>query len=537
MDKARFEQISKAVDASITRVMEKGGDDVFKPPVFSKSIETEVIEANPGAFKAEAKRRAIKFLKAANLGSERIGHTQKSLVAKDQNTFRQVAWLDPFDAVKYLAAAILLFETIEAARLPATTEILHSHRLSKNPDELFDKQFGYDSFRSKSSELSKARIGKWKVVTDISNFFDRIGNHSLENHLLNIGCDRKFVHLIREMLYFWAGDRRSFGVPVGSDASRILSEAVLLNVDEKLNAAGIAFVRYVDDFRIFADTRLEALRHVAFLTELLAEEGLTLNSRKTDIIRIVDPEEIESATNNLVGEIHEKIDLAEKIEVTRTIRVSGRSSISRFYREPGQDALRKIKSLDKATIISDFLHADEGDVETRVKLLMKFFIYAEQDAEILSILLEKRTTSIFYIVDALEKEAERIDPQRCEDVKEAIFDKIDWLKCAYPLQIPILRIASHPSFRDPRFVTAIVDAHLQTGSIVFFREAIALGSQCLDRSRIRKLALDVFPNTPDFVRRTIYSAVKNHGGLSDDEKPPLLKNMKQQTEDWFIERL
>jgi hypothetical protein len=402
---------------------------------------------------------------------------------------------------------------------------------------VFDPAFGYDSFRAQSSALSKDRIGKWKVVTDISNFFDRIGNHTLENHLLNIGCAKRYVDLLKEMLFFWAGDRRSYGVPVGSDASRIISEAVLLNVDKRLVSEGIIFVRYVDDFRIFCDTKAEALKAVEVLTSLLADEGLSLNSRKTDIFKIVDAEEISSFANKFAGGEHEKIDLDEKIEVRRAIRVSGRSSISRFYREPGKEALKKIIAIPKEKIIADFEGARDDEVEQQIKLVVKYFVYADQDVELIKLLLDRKITSVFYICDALEKEAERFDLAKCDEIKSAIFDSFEWAKCAYPLQVPILRAAAHASFFEPRFVEALVDRHLQTDNMLFFREAISLGSACLDRARLRRLAIDVFGNVPQFVQRSIYCAIKGHKGLPDDEKRPLLKTMLQHADDWFIKRI
>lgn len=537
MDKQEFEQIEFAIDLAIERVLAKGTDDVFRPPTFSHSIEAAILSDNADDFRREAKRTAISFLKAADLTRMPIGPTRRGLVTKDENTFRQCAWLDPFDAVKYLASAYLLFKKIEAARIPVDAQIVHSHRLSKVVGEIFDTRFGYDSFRSRSSELSRERIGKWKVVTDISNFFDRIGNHSLENHLLNVGCEKRHVDLIKEMLLFWAGDRRSYGVPVGSDASRILSEAVLLNVDAKLLDAGITFVRYVDDFRMFADTRAEALKAIEVLTNLLADEGLSLNSRKTDIYEIVNPEEIAQLANRFAGGEHEQIDVEERVEVVRAIRVSGKSSISRFYREPGREALRKIQSSSKDELIKKFVSSLDHEVEQQIKLLMKFFVYVDQDCSILDILINRKITSIFYIADALDKEHRKFSSKKCEEIKKVVFNAVDWQKCAYPLQIPILRISGLDAFADATFVHSIVDGHLQNDSMLFYREAISLGAARLDRARLRKLAMDIFPNVPDFVRRAIYRAVKQHPGISDDEKRPLLKNMEQHGRDWFIERI
>ncbi|MFC3631887.1 RNA-directed DNA polymerase [Paracoccus angustae] len=537
MNKEEFQRIERATDLAIERVLSKGSDDVFKPPTFSQSIEAAILAQKPDEFRKAVKTQTISFLKVANLTKERIGPTRRGLTIKDQNSFRQCAWLDPFDAVKYLAAAYLLFEKIESARIPKDEQVVHSHRLSQADGEIFDSNFGYDSFRARSSELSQGRIGKWKVVTDIANFFDRIGNHSLENHLLNIGCDETHVDLIKEMLLFWAGDRRSFGVPVGSDASRILSEAALLTVDSKMKDAGIIFIRYVDDYRIFADTRAEALKAIEILTNLLADEGLSLNSRKTDVFKIVNAEEIAQFANRFAAGEHEQINLEEKVEVVRAIRVSGRSSISRYYREPGKDTLKKIQAIPKDVLVKGFVDAPDHEVEEQIKLVVKYFIYADQDVTLLQTLIERKITSIYYIADALDKEHKKFSPEKCEEIKIAVFRAVEWGKCAYPLQVPILRISGLPSFADPTFVRAIVDGHLQTDSMLFYREAISLGAPCLDRARLRKLAMEVFQNVPDFVRRAIYCAVKNHSALSEDEKRPLLKNMEQHADDWFIARI
>ena len=521
MNHAEYVRASHAVELAIARVLEKGTDDVFKPPVFSHSIESAILAIESKEFKKRAYHQGLKFLRAADLNVERIGPTRRCLVTKDQNTFRQAAWLDPFDTVKYLATTYLLFEKIEAARIPKHEGVIHSHRMSLDNREILDSDYGYDSFRARSSELSSQRIGKWKIVTDISNFFDRIGNHSLENHLLDVGCEKRYVTLIREMLLSWAGDRRSFGVPVGSDASRILSEAVLLNVDRTLKSRNIVFVRYVDDFRMFAETRAEALKSIEILTSLLAEEGLSLNSRKTDIFQIVSPEEIANSTNRFISSEHERIGRQQKREVRRGVQVSGRSSISRFYREPGQDTLKKILAKSKADIIAAFLNASETDIEQEIKLVVKYFIHADQDVTLLRILVERRITSIYYVADALVKEADRFDVDKCAEIKVAVFDSVDWLKCAYPYQVPILRISAHPSFTEPRFVCAIVDGHLlQMDSMLFYREAISLGYPCLDRARLRRLAIDVFESVPPFVGRAIYSAIKSHPTLPEDENGP-----------------
>ena len=377
----------------------------------------------------------------------------------------------------------------------------------------------------------------WKVVADISNFFDRISIHSLENHLKEIGCDEQYVILIREMLSFWSAGRKSFGVPVGSDASRILSEVVLLQVDASLTNIGIKFIRYVDDFRIFTNSRAEALKAVEILTALLSEEGLALNSRKTEIYKIIQSYERIPVVNTFPGSEHEKIDLDEKVESTRRVRISGRSSLSRFYRQPGQEALNNLRLMTKDSVVGKLELAAPVEIEENIKIVMKYFIYVVQDVDLLERLIEKRITSIFYIADALVKEADRFSEDKRVEIKSYLFNALDWKKCAYPLQLPVMRVAAQVAFKEPKFVQDVVDAHLQQDCMVFYREAISLGYMCLDRVRLRKLAIDVFGNVPEFVRRAIFRAVKLHPEVSDSEKRPLIVNMKQHTDDWFIARI
>ena len=360
----------------------------------------------------------------------------------------------------------------------------------------------------------------------------------MENHLLEIGCDKKYVDLVRETLLLWTGDRRSFGIPVGSDASRILAEAALLTVDKKLVEADIEFIRYVDDYRIFAATKPKALKAIEILTTLLADEGLQLNSRKTKIIKIDDHEEFFVPANEIVGGEHEILDLAEKKLEHKRLQISGRSVISRYYREPGKDALRKIRAKSKDELLKTFEEAADSDVEDQIKLLIKYFIYSnDQDVSILNSVLKRKLTSIIYISDALVKETEHFSNEKCAEITREIFGNWDWKNCSYPLQLPALRISSSASFSFPELVNGIVDGQRQMDNTIFFREAIFLGFNNIDTARIRHLAMNVFPDAPDYLKRAIFISVSDHTTMQKDEKRPLLRNMENTCEDWFIKRM
>jgi len=440
------EKIDAAINLALEHIRLKGLDDVFRPPEFAAQLEMTIIKEHFEDFSKEARAITKKFIKTKNLEQEPIGPAFYSMKPKDQYSYRRVCWIDPFDLVKYTTLALLVFPEIESGRLSRNLNIVHSYRKSDDTIKVFDEKYGYDSFRKKSSELTQERVGQWKVVTDISNFYDRIGNHPLENSLIQCGCKTEYVGVLREILFFWAGDRRSFGLPVGSDASRILSEAALIGIDKNLYDSGIIFTRYVDDFRIFAKDRATAYQAMLKLSELLAQEGLAANHKKTNIYQIIENEDFkDDLTSSKLPFVesenhsHEPINLDARVRIEKRIIVSGRSSISRVYREPGREALGKLRELDKNKAIEDFVSNSGQKQESIMRQLVKYFIYIEQDVNIIRTLILEKITTIVYIVDALVKDEKMIDKDLKFDIKNTIFDAANPLACPYPFKIPLLR--------------------------------------------------------------------------------------------------
>ena len=273
-----------------------------------------------------------------------------------------------------------------------------------------------------------------------------------------------------------------------------------------------------------------------YLTALLADEGLSVNSKKTRIFQVVDESELHVETAIPGGE-HEAIDLEMKIEVRSVRFVSGRSSISKYYKRPGKDALDKIKRNSRDAILARLDNALPEEEEDLIKLAVKYFVYVESDVEILQRLIARKITTVFYIVDALVKEADNIDAAVRNEAKLALLEAIDINTAAYPFIIPLIRLTTTEGYRDSSVVSSVIDKHKIDDNILFFKEAIALGFSGLDRARLRKLALEVFNTVPACVRRTIYHAVQNNSELTANEKHPLLKNMKQGPDDWFINRM
>jgi hypothetical protein len=536
LDKESFSEIEGAIDLAISLIEERGCDDVFRPPKFSASIEMNLIRSYVDDFRKFARARTLTFLKSGDIKG--VGRPQKTFILKDHLNFRQISWIDPFDYVTYLTLALRFFPQIEKARLIKSTDIIHSSRKSDDEKQIFDKAYDFGSFRKKSGELTKKFTGKWKITADISNFFDRINLHSLENQLLEIGCEERLVRYLNTLLTHWTGSQRSFGIPVGSDASRILSEAMFIGIDRQLYEKGVCFVRYVDDFRIFAETREKAYSHLHLLTELLSDEGLFLNSQKTSLSQVTGKdEELVDQQNDRFPE-HETIDTEQRDEVKVHLFGSGRVRISTFYREPGKDAVRELKKIKKEDLIREIVtSASDLHFEQMVKKSTKFFVYVDQDIEILKVLIDRKMSSLIYITDALSKEIEKLPRDKIASIKSLILGEFRWDDCPYPYKLPLLRLGTISGFEDSVFLRQLIETHGFMRDILFLREAIMIAHSQFDRPFLRKLSVDNFNSSPSFLQRAIFFALKKSTKISDEEKRPILKNMTNSTNDWFIQKM
>ncbi len=207
-----------------------------------------------------------------------------SLTPVTYSGFRWATQIDPIWNAHFLSSVLALSNKIEKARLPIEDNIVFSYRYkpNKNTGDLFNRDFGWYQFMKRS--ISQSKKYKFVVACDISEFYPRLGHHRLENALEQVAGDTKYPKQIISFLTNYS-NRRSFGLPIGGPAARILSEITINQVDRLLQGNGIVFARFADDYHLFAKSREDAYRNLIFLSEkLFANQGLSLQKSKTRII-------------------------------------------------------------------------------------------------------------------------------------------------------------------------------------------------------------------------------------------------------------
>lgn len=234
---------------------------------------------------------AIEFLKTihSNLDDAFQIHPiwyEKGVTLVGYNGLRVGTTIDPMWNAYLLALCIGLGKTIEQERKYLSDKIVHSYRmLDESQDGRLFEEGGYSRFLRQAEEHSEEH--KYVLVTDIADFYPRIYHHKIENALDRLSDCGDYPSRIMKILDVLSGNV-SYGLPIGGNASRILSELVLHSTDRLLVSAGYTYCRYSDDYRIFVDSEDAGYSAMIQLAEFLSNQGLVLQKSKTQVIRTTE---------------------------------------------------------------------------------------------------------------------------------------------------------------------------------------------------------------------------------------------------------
>ncbi len=205
---------------------------------------------------------------------------------KPSGSFRIVHQLDPITSILYTAISYIVAEPIERLRPAKDKRIACSYRvnINKNKGILFTYDSSYTNYIDKCVELSTAY--QFALVTDIVDFYNQIYIHRVENAISVVEDDyARSLSKPLEDLLMSISSGSSKGIPVGPAASIILAEAIMIDIDEYITSKGLEHTRYVDDIRIFSNSKNELISFLDQLTLYLHEgHRLTLSSQKTKIL-------------------------------------------------------------------------------------------------------------------------------------------------------------------------------------------------------------------------------------------------------------
>lgn len=164
---------------------------------------------------------------------------------------------------------------------------IHIRKMSKT-DALFE--MNYKNWRIDGTPEPDIYVGKKYVVhADISKCYPSIYTHAIPWAL--VGKAEAKAHMHDEHCWYnkidhatqYSKNKETHGLLIGPHTSNILSEIILCSIDRNLSKKYSYYIRNIDDYVCYTDTKEEAEQFLIDLNRELREFDLLMNHKKTVI--------------------------------------------------------------------------------------------------------------------------------------------------------------------------------------------------------------------------------------------------------------
>lgn len=199
---------------------------------------------------------------------------------------------------------------------PFRDRVVH-HALCQIIEPIFERRFIFDSYacrvgkgthRALDRAQEFARHHRYALKCDVKQFFPSIDHAILRDLLAHPIADPDTLWLIDQILNSGAGvladvyqmqwypgddlfaSLRPRGLPIGNLTSQFWANVYLNQLDQfvKRELKCAAYVRYVDDFVLFADDKSILHEWKSALQDFLAQLRLTMHERKSVVFPVAD---------------------------------------------------------------------------------------------------------------------------------------------------------------------------------------------------------------------------------------------------------
>ena len=381
--------------------------------IFPQSFELDLIVEQWSKFKGDLLRTDIRQW---NCFPQR-----RMLVPKSQFGFRPSTQLDLRDAFVYTGLVYEAGKELEESRISEEARRVFSWRFNPTTGGEMYSEVGkqWKNFESECRML--ASKSTFVVVADIADFYPRLYHHPMENAISSASPLREHVQCIMRILK-QLSFLSSYGIPVGCTASRLIAEVSLNDVDQSLAITETDFCRYVDDFRIFANSEGEAREKLFGLSKILFENhGLTLNSSKTLILQ----------SDDFISRFLLKHDVVARKELEEKVAVILENSsawmeypTSVSFDDLDEEEKRALKRLNLRDLLEQELAKPSFDIGW-----VKFLIMALSqigDVDTVELLL-KNLGNLFPVISSIEIflcNLKDLENDKLEEIGNRILDQI-----------------------------------------------------------------------------------------------------------------
>src|SRR4051794_25984847 len=171
---------------ALRHVRKEGDTDLFPQP-----FEFEVIRKYWSKVAAD--------LEKIDIGQHSWKGPRRLMVPKSEFGFRAVCQLDPLDSILFAAIVKEIGARIERRRSPSSDQSVFSYRFSPAADgRLYAATTGWEQFWRTSEQhcMTHSHV----LVTDVSDFYNQIYHHTIENELDECGVAKHYWFALKNLL-------------------------------------------------------------------------------------------------------------------------------------------------------------------------------------------------------------------------------------------------------------------------------------------------------------------------------------------------
>lgn len=208
-------------------------------------------------------------------------------VPKKNGMLREAVYLHPIHRLLYLATLHHLLPKLDR-HIP---QEVYSYRLDKTEPDEYPFPSRADRWKNFHNDFRQAcldgQVGA-VLVTDIASFFDHISIDDFgirTQNLLGAGAseaDKAVLQFLTALLKQWSVT--GYGIPQNLDGSSFFASMYLCTIDREIVDKRYKYFRWVDDIRICAKNKKQALRALHDLQAALGRQRLFPATDKTYIV-------------------------------------------------------------------------------------------------------------------------------------------------------------------------------------------------------------------------------------------------------------
>lgn len=242
--------------------------------LFPKPIEIKILK--------EIQGKVINKLKDQDMGSYKWNPCRRFIIPKSEFSYRLATQLDPIDSIMLSSIIYEYGNLIENKRRPIVENRVFNYRFKPSNDGyLYDRNNAWKNFWSNCKE--KMNNYKYAVYMDISDFYNQIYHHVIENQLIECGFPNEIKKSLMNLLESLT-QKVSRGIPIGPHSVHLIAEMSLIPVDDSLVIKGFEFCRFSDDIVIFCNEEIDTRIVIYEMAQILdKQQKLVLQKQKTKV--------------------------------------------------------------------------------------------------------------------------------------------------------------------------------------------------------------------------------------------------------------